>query len=212
MTKRRFRGVWIPAKLYEASDLTWTQKLLLVEIDSFSKNNLDCFVSNEHLAEHLQISESGVEKALRQLVQMGWVTRNRRVTYGVNRRILRLTTSLEGEHEPHSRVVTNLTQVSHTNTMTKSMTKTTKEGKPSSEGEVVEHFRELGLEAEEAMKFWDWYEQTGWKLKGGNPIVDWKATARTWKRRTLTQKNEKRGFNKDNFDSNALEQFIAKGS
>tara|TARA_R110000737_G_scaffold352188_1_gene397178 strand:+ start:138 stop:428 length:291 start_codon:yes stop_codon:yes gene_type:complete len=96
--------------------------------------------------------------------------------------------------------------------MTKSMTKTTKEGKPSSEGEVVEHFRELGLEAEEAMKFWDWYEQTGWKLKGGNPIVDWKATARTWKRRTLTQKNEKRGFNKDNFDSNALEQFIAKGS
>ena len=127
MTKRRFRGVWIPAKLYEASDLTWTQKLLLVEIDSFSKNNLDCFVSNEHLAEHLQISESGVEKALRQLVQMGWVTRNRRVTYGVNRRILRLTTSLEGEHEPHSRVVTNLTQVSHTNTMTKSNNKPTKE-------------------------------------------------------------------------------------
>ncbi len=213
MMKRRFRGVWIPAKLYEAKELNWTQKLLLVEIDSFSKNNLDCFVSNEHLAVFLQISESGVEKALRYLVSNGWVTRNRRVLYGVNRRILRLTTSLDGGYEPHSGEGGNLTQVRHTNTSTNTTTKPTKERQPSTQGGCVEYFIEIGSNEEEAAKFFDWYEQTGWKLKGGTVIVDWKATARNWKRRTKEHTNEKRtkGFNKGNFDPNTLERFVTEG-
>jgi len=209
--KRNFKGVWIPAALYLNMDITWTQKLMLIEIDSFQKNILPCFISNEHLGEHLQISESGVEKALRGLVQLGMVDRRRESFGQGTRRILRVVTSLEGGYVPHSTEGGNLTQVRHTNTRTNTTNNTMKEGKPSSEGECLEYFLELGLDSNEAAKFFDWYEQTGWKLKGGNSIKDWKATARNWARRTKTHNNEKRGFNKGNFDTNALERFVNNG-
>jgi len=211
--KRNFKGVWIPAGLYLNEGITWTQKLMLVEIDSFSKSNLPCFISNEHLAHHLQISESGVEKALRGLVKLGMVERKRESFGQGTRRILRVVTSLEYGEQPHSGAGSNLTPVRHTNTRTNKTIKSMKEGKPSSEGECLEYFLELGLDENESSKFWDWYEQTGWKLKGGNSIKDWKATARNWQRRTNTHKNEKqtRGFNTNNFDTNALERFVTDG-
>ena len=214
--KRNFKGVWIPAQLYLSEGITWTQKLMLVEIDSFSKSNLPCFISNEHLAKHLQISESGVEKALRGLVKFGMVDRRRESFGQGTRRILRVVTSLEYGQQPHSTEGGNLTQVRHTNTRTETTTNTTKSGRPSSEGECLEYFLELGLDEQEAAKFFDWYGQTGWKLKGGNSIKDWKATARNWARRTNTHKNENRnnksrGFNKGNFDNNALERFVTNG-
>jgi hypothetical protein len=214
--KRNFKGVWIPAQLYLNEGITWTQKLMLVEIDSFSKSNLPCFISNEHLAQHLQISESGVEKALRGLVKLGMVDRRRESFGQGTRRILRVATSLEYGEQPHSTEVSDLTQVRHNNTRTNTTTKPMKEGKPSSEGECLEYFIELGLDEQEAAKFWDWYEQTGWKLKGGNSIKDWKATARNWQRRTNTHKNENRnnksrGFNSGNFDNHALERYVTEG-
>jgi hypothetical protein len=209
--KRNFKGVWIPAQLYLNENISWTQKLMLVEIDSFSKSGLPCFVSNEHLAQHLQISESGVEKALRGLVRLNLVHRGRENFLNGTRRILRLTTSLEYGEQPHSTEVSDLTQLRHTNTRTSTTTNTTNKGKPATEGECLEYFVELGLDSLEAAKFYDWYEQTGWKLKGGNVIKDWRATARNWKRRNLTRKNENRGFNKENFSTNALERFVTEG-
>ena len=141
------------------------------------------------------------------------MTRNRRVLYGVKRRILRLSTSLEGGNQPHLAEGSNLTQLRYTNTSTKPTTKPTKERQPSTQGGCVEYFIEIGSTEEEGERFFDWYEQTGWKLKGGTIIEDWKATARNWKRRTKTHIDEKRtkGFNKGNFDSNTLERFVTEG-
>lgn len=34
----------------------------------------------------------------------------------------------------------------------------------------------------DAQYFIDYYESRGWKLKGGNPIVDWQACVRTWEK------------------------------
>tara|TARA_R110000751_G_scaffold78850_3_gene159161 strand:- start:119 stop:760 length:642 start_codon:yes stop_codon:yes gene_type:complete len=213
MIKRNFKGVWIPAKLYLDSTLTWTQKLLLLEVDSFARNDKDCFVSNEHLAAHLAISESGIEKCLRQLVSKGLLTRERRCVNNINRRILRLTTSLECGHTPHSTEGADLTGVSHTSTTTNTNTNTTtKKGKPSSLDEVFAYFKEIQMTHEEAQKFCDWYDSVGWKVKGGNSIKDWRACARQWKRRNNTHKNETRGFNKTNFDTNALNDYVNNGS
>jgi len=211
--KRNFKGVWVPSTIYLNKDLTWTQKLMIIEIDSFTKNNLPCFVSNDHLAKHLQISESGVEKALRGLVKMRYVYRERESFGNGTRRILRLATSLEGGYSPHQNEAANLTTVRHTNTSTNSTNNTKKIGRPTTEGECLEYFKELELDSQEASKFYDWYEQTGWKLKGGNSIKDWKATARNWKRRKLKHTNENRakGFNKGNFNPNALERFVTEG-
>jgi len=208
---RQFKGVWIPASLYMATDLTWSHKLMLIEIDSFSKNKLDCFVSNEHLADHLQLSKSGTEKVLKHLVDIGLVQRERRKIGKVYRRVLRVVTSIEGDIQPYLTEATNHLQVGTTNTRTKPTTKPKKEGQPSTEGECIEYFLELGMSVEEAQKFLDWYEQTGWKLKGGNKIKDWKATARNWKRRQKEHQNEKRGFSQDNFNSEALHRYVTEG-
>jgi hypothetical protein len=97
-------------------------------------------------------------------------------------------------------------------TTTKSTTKSTTKGKPADLEECIAYFTELGM-PDQANGFMDWYEQTGWKVKGGNKIKDWKATARNWVRRQRQQKNaqQQRGFNKENFDPIKLERFITEG-
>ena len=208
---RIFKGIYLPASLYLNHSLTWTQKIMIAEIDSFSKNGLECFVSNEHLSEHLQISVSGVEKALRRIVELGYVERRKVWLRGANRRILRVVTSLECGTNPHQSEVKPLTGVSHTNTRTNTMNNPMKESKPNTLEDCSLFFDELG-KLNEAVIFMDYYDSIGWKTKGGNKIKDWKATARNWARRSEKFNNgETKGFNKDNFSNSSIEHFVTQG-
>ena len=45
---RDFKGVWIPKGLYLNKDFSWIEKLIILEVNSFSANDLECFVSNDH--------------------------------------------------------------------------------------------------------------------------------------------------------------------
>lgn len=208
---RNFKGVWIPADLYLDTNLTWTQKIILLEVDSFSKNNLDCFVSNEHLAELIGISESGIEKAIRSLVDSKRLERKRTFINGGNRRLLRLPTSLRCGSQPHSDEVRTLTQVRHTITSDLNQLPKPIKGRPNNFDEVLDYFKNLGMLFEEAQKFVDWYDSVGWKVKGGNSIKDWKACARQWKRRNKQNTHGKKGFNTDNFTPEALNDFVNNG-
>jgi len=209
---RNFKGVWIPADLYLNTSLTWTQKIILLEVDSFSKNNLDCFVSNEHLAGLIGISESGIEKAIRSLVDSKKLERNRTFINGGNRRLLRLPTSLSCGSYPHSDEVRTLTQVRHTITNDLNQLPKPIKGRPKNFDEVLNYFKSLGMFLDDAQKFVDWYDSVGWKVKGGNSIKDWKACARQWKRRNKQNThNGKKGFNRDNFTPEALNDFVNNG-
>jgi len=209
---RNFKGVWIPADLYLDTNLTWTQKIILLEVDSFSKNNLDCFVSNEHLAGLIGISESGIEKAIRSLVDSKRLERNRTFINGGNRRLLRLPTSLSCGSYPHSDEVRTLTQVRHTITNDLNQLPKPIKGRPKNFDEVLNYFKSLGMFLDDAQKFVDWYDSVGWKVKGGNSIKDWKACARQWKRRNKQNThNGKKGFNRDNFTPEALNDFVNNG-
>ena len=209
---RNFKGVWIPADLYLDTNLTWTQKIILLEVDSFSKNNLDCFVSNEHLSELIGISESGIEKAIRSLVDSKKLERNRTFINGGNRRLLRLPTSLSCGSYPHSDEVRTLTQVRHTITNDLNQLPKPIKGRPKNFDEVLNYFKSLGMFLDDAQKFVDWYDSVGWKVKGGNSIKDWKACARQWKRRNKQNThNGKKGFNRDNFTPEALNDFVNNG-
>ena len=209
---RNFKGVWIPADLYLDTSLTWTQKIILLEVDSFSKNNLDCFVSNEHLAGLIGISESGIEKAIRSLVDSKRLERNRTFINGGNRRLLRLPTSLSCGSYPHSDEVRTLTQVRHTITNDLNQLPKPIKGRPKNFDEVLNYFKSLGMFLDDAQKFVDWYDSVGWKVKGGNSIKDWKACARQWKRRNKQNThNGKKGFNRDNFTPEALNDFVNNG-
>jgi hypothetical protein len=71
--ERQFKGVWIEKEIYLNKNLTPTEKLLLAEIDSFSKNGV-CFASNEHFAEFLGITKKHVSSLVSKLRKMNLIT------------------------------------------------------------------------------------------------------------------------------------------
>jgi hypothetical protein len=71
--ERDFKGVWIPKEVWLDENLTWMEKLLLVEIDSLDKEK-GCFASNKYFAEFFQLSPSRISELVSQLVSKGYVT------------------------------------------------------------------------------------------------------------------------------------------
>lgn len=71
--EREFKGVWIPRDLYLNQDLSWTEKILLVEIDSLSKTNAGCFASNEYFGEFLGISTGRAANIVSDLRKKGYI-------------------------------------------------------------------------------------------------------------------------------------------
>jgi hypothetical protein len=71
--ERDFKGVWIPKEIWLNEDLGWSEKLLLVEIDSLARNG-ECFASNEHFAKFLRLSKKRVSELITELHRSGYVT------------------------------------------------------------------------------------------------------------------------------------------
>lgn len=59
--------------------------------------------------------------------------------------------------------------------------KSVREPKPQSREAALEYAAAIGLPAGEAEKWWDYYASNGWKV-GRNPMRDWRAAVRNWKR------------------------------
>ncbi len=73
MDDRNFIGVFIPAKLYLDRQLSWIEKLLIVEIESLSDEKEPCHASNEHFANHLGISKDRVSRIINKLIKDGYI-------------------------------------------------------------------------------------------------------------------------------------------
>ena len=215
MTKsRNFKGVWIPKDLYLEKGLTWTQKLILLEVDSFSNNGLPCFVSNEHLSQFTQASLSSVEKGISKLVQAGYLVRTRQRIDGKSTRFLRVDTSKfcdwttvkEAEKSPQKLRTTN-------NNILNQTTKPKKERTPVDITVVIEAFTAVGSTETEALKFYDYYSANGWTQGKNKPIVDWRAAARNWIRRSAeyNTQNAANGFNAAKIDAERLADYIKGG-
>ena len=70
---RDFKGIWIPKEIYLDTNLNWTEKILLLEIDSLDGTE-GCFATNEHFARHLMISKDRVSKLISKLNSLGYIT------------------------------------------------------------------------------------------------------------------------------------------
>ncbi|HEX3102409.1 MAG TPA: DnaA N-terminal domain-containing protein, partial [Pyrinomonadaceae bacterium] len=71
---RDFKGVWIPREVYLAKDLSWSEKILLIEIDSLDNDaEKGCYASNGHLAEFLDVSPMTVSNMISKLRQAGYI-------------------------------------------------------------------------------------------------------------------------------------------
>ena len=69
---RHFKGVWMPKEIYLHPDLSWTEKILLIEIQSLQGEE-GCFASNQYLAEFLGTSEKTVMNTISKLKGMGYI-------------------------------------------------------------------------------------------------------------------------------------------
>jgi DNA-binding Lrp family transcriptional regulator len=70
--ERDFKGVWIPKEIWLAKDITPMEKMLLAEIDSFSSKG-ECFASNKHFSELLNVSPNWCSEKIKSLQQKGWI-------------------------------------------------------------------------------------------------------------------------------------------
>jgi DNA-binding Lrp family transcriptional regulator len=69
---RQFKGVWIPKEIYLDPNLSWTEKILLIEIQSL-QSEAGCWASNQYLAEFLGLSEKTVKNLLTGLKRKGLI-------------------------------------------------------------------------------------------------------------------------------------------
>jgi hypothetical protein len=72
--QRDFKGVWIPKWLYLDQELSWVEKILLIEIDSLDRDERGCYAGNRHFAEFLRMSHGGVRNMISDLRKRSFIT------------------------------------------------------------------------------------------------------------------------------------------
>ena len=75
--ERIVKGIWVPIEIWKNKDLTWNEKILLLEIDSFTSQDKDCFFSNKYIAEMLCVNETTANKILSSLIKKGFVSKTK---------------------------------------------------------------------------------------------------------------------------------------
>lgn len=75
--ERIVKGIWFPIEIWEAEDLTWKEKILLMEVDSFTSQGRDCYISDEHIAEVLKVDITYANKILSSLIKKGYIKKVR---------------------------------------------------------------------------------------------------------------------------------------
>ena len=71
--ERIVKGIWIPLEIWQDSTLSWNEKILLMEIDSFTSQGKECYISNEFIADLLGVSERSARLYLSNLIESGLV-------------------------------------------------------------------------------------------------------------------------------------------
>lgn len=67
---RGFKGVWIPREIWLSKELSLQEKVMIVEIDSLTKNDKGyCYASNKHFAEFFGLSNSRVSRIISSLLK-----------------------------------------------------------------------------------------------------------------------------------------------
>lgn len=70
---RDFKGVWIPRDIWLDENLSWSEKILLVEIDSLSSLELGCFATNDYFGKFFGLSKDRISKLIASLKNKGYI-------------------------------------------------------------------------------------------------------------------------------------------
>lgn len=75
--ERIVKGIWFPIEIWEAEELSWHERILLMEIDSYTAQGKDCFISDEYIAELLKISVRSAATMVSNLIHKGYIKKTR---------------------------------------------------------------------------------------------------------------------------------------
>lgn len=78
--QRQFKGIWIPKEIWLNKDLTFQEKIILVEIDSYDDEQVGCYASNKHFVKNFGITSSRVSQIIQNLQNKGYI----KITYKYN--------------------------------------------------------------------------------------------------------------------------------
>lgn len=75
--ERIVKFIQIPVEIWENQEIGWNEKVLLMEIDSYTQRGRDCFVSDEYIADFLSVSVSTAKRILSNLIHKGFIRKTR---------------------------------------------------------------------------------------------------------------------------------------
>ena len=194
---RIVKGIWIPIEIWQNRSLSWNEKILLMEIDSFTAKDRECYISNEYIAELLGVSVSWASKCLSHLLELGLV---RVVKFDGRKRYVESTIQFKADLNESS--MQDGTKVPHTDNneyININNNSLYKKGSSRFQKPTIEEIRQYCLEKGynvDAEQFFNFYESKGWVV-GKSPMKNWRAAVSTWNKREKEVPRRKRESRKE---------------
>ena len=193
--ERIVKGIWIPIEIWQDKSLSWNEKILLMEIDSFTAKDRECYISNEYIAELLGVTDRCARKYLSHLLELGLI---RVVKFDGRKRYVESTISFQAEWNICSRQdgvsVPHTDNNEYINNNTLYKRESSRFQKPS-----IDEIRQYCISRNNSVdpeQFYNFYESKGWTI-GKSPMKDWKAAVRTWEKREKEVPQRKREFRRE---------------
>ena len=194
--ERIVKGIWIPIEIWQNRSLSWNEKILLMEIDSFTAKDRECYISNEYIAELLGISVSWASKCLSHLLELGLV---RVVKFDGRKRYVESTIQFKADLNESSMQDGTKVPYTNNNEYINNNNSLYKKGSSRFQKPTIEEIRQYCLEKGynvDAEQFFNFYESKGWVV-GKSPMKNWRAAVSTWNKREKEIPQRKRESRKE---------------
>lgn len=187
--ERIIKGIWIPIEIWQDRSLSWNEKILLMEIDSFTSKGHECYISNEYIADLLGVTERSASRLLSHLLESGLI---RVVKFDGRKRYVESTISFQAEWTQMS--MQGGQSVPHTDNNEYINNNSLYKGSSHFQKPTIEEIRKYCQESRldvDAEQFFNFYESKGWVI-GKSPMKSWRAAVCTWSRRQKETPQRKR--------------------
>lgn len=179
---RIVKGIWIPIEIWQNRSLSWNEKILLMEIDSFTAKDRECYISNEYIAELLGVSVSWASKCLSHLLELGLV---RVVKFDGRKRYVESTIQFKADLNESSMQDGTKVPYTNNNEYINNNNSLYKKGSSRFQKPSLDDIRAYCISRGNNVdpeQFLNFYQSKGWMV-GKTPMRDWRAAVRTWEKR-----------------------------